>query len=76
MLPPTSSSNPLIRFPRSSFRPLLLALLCAPGGSRLFELHGLLKREVMIRRLKKDVLSQLPPKRRQVVRLPKPPPAR
>lgn len=42
------------------------------GGSRLSELHGLLVSEVMVRRLKKDVMSQLPPKRRQVVRLPKP----
>ena len=44
------------------------------GGSRLLELHGLLTREVMIRRLKKDVALQLPPKRRQVIRLPEPPP--
>jgi hypothetical protein len=36
------------------------------GGARLAELHGLLVRRLMIRRLKKDVLSQLPPKRRQV----------
>jgi SNF2 family DNA or RNA helicase len=36
------------------------------GGARLSELHGLLVREVMIRRLKAQVLSQLPPKRRQV----------
>ena len=43
------------------------------GLSRATELHLLLKQEVMIRRLKKDVLDQLPPKRRQVVRLPKPP---
>lgn len=42
------------------------------GGSRLVELHGLLTREVMIRRLKKDVALQLPPKRRQVIRLPEP----
>jgi hypothetical protein len=36
------------------------------GGARLAELHGLLVRRLMIRRLKKDVMSQLPPKRRQV----------
>ncbi|GAB4813573.1 hypothetical protein N2152v2_000619 [Parachlorella kessleri] len=42
------------------------------GLSRGAELHGLLRREVMLRRLKRDVLSQLPPKRRQVIRLPKP----
>ncbi len=42
------------------------------GGSRLYELHGLLTQEVMIRRLKKDVLGELPPKRRQVIRLPRP----
>ncbi len=46
------------------------------GGARLAELHGLLVREVMVRRLKSQVLAQLPPKRRQVVRLPKPPPDR
>jgi hypothetical protein len=36
------------------------------GGCRLVELHGLLVRRVMIRRLKRDVMAQLPPKRRQV----------
>ena len=36
------------------------------------ELHGLLVREVMVRRLKRDVLGELPPLRRQVVRLPCP----
>ncbi|KAL4428086.1 hypothetical protein ABPG75_002175 [Micractinium tetrahymenae] len=45
------------------------------GLSRGAELHDMLKAEVMLRRLKKDVLSQLPPKRRQVIRLPKPPPS-
>lgn len=43
------------------------------GGVRLFELHGLLRRAVMIRRLKSEVMAQLPPKRRSVVRLPRPP---
>lgn len=42
------------------------------GLSRGGELHDMLKAEVMLRRLKQDVLSQLPPKRRQVIRLPKP----
>jgi hypothetical protein len=46
------------------------------GGARLIELHGLLVREVMVRRLKRDVLAQLPPKRRQVIRLPQPPASR
>ncbi|CAG9466200.1 unnamed protein product [Pedinophyceae sp. YPF-701] len=52
------------------------------GGDNLVELHRLLRREVMVRRLKADVLAELPPIRRQVVRLEKPkgyqwpPPAR
>ncbi len=37
------------------------------GGCCLHELHVLLKNEVMIRRLKRDVMEQLPPKRRQVI---------
>ncbi|OVA00749.1 SNF2-related [Macleaya cordata] len=38
-------------------------------GIRLEELNVLLKQTVMIRRLKEHVLLQLPPKRRQVIRL-------
>ena len=37
------------------------------GGTHLHELHWLLTRYVMIRRLKCDVLRELPPKRRQAV---------
>ena len=37
------------------------------GGTHLSELHLLLKKHVMIRRMKADVLPQLPPKRRQAV---------
>ena len=37
------------------------------GGSHLHELHWLLTRYVLIRRLKCDVLKELPPKRRQAV---------
>ncbi|PFX16259.1 DNA annealing helicase and endonuclease ZRANB3 [Stylophora pistillata] len=37
------------------------------GASNLDELYHLLKTHVMIRRLKKEVLTQLPPKRRQKV---------
>jgi superfamily II DNA or RNA helicase len=52
----------------------------APGGyrfdysglSRTTELHLLLKQELMIRRMKKDISDQLPDKIRQVVRLPEP----
>ncbi|CAA6657426.1 unnamed protein product [Spirodela intermedia] len=39
------------------------------SGIRLEELNILLKQTVMIRRLKEHVLTQLPPKRRQVIRL-------
>ncbi|XP_031249929.1 SWI/SNF-related matrix-associated actin-dependent regulator of chromatin subfamily A-like protein 1 [Pistacia vera] len=38
-------------------------------GVRLEELNVLLKQTVMIRRLKQHVLVQLPPKRRQIIRL-------
>ena len=37
------------------------------GGSRLLELRSLLTHTTMIRRLKRDVMGDLPPKRRQVV---------
>ncbi|KAL5544566.1 hypothetical protein UlMin_008350 [Ulmus minor] len=38
-------------------------------GSRLEELNVLLKQTVMIRRLKEHVMLQLPPKRRQIIRV-------
>ncbi|XP_050223840.1 uncharacterized protein LOC126673653 isoform X2 [Mercurialis annua] len=38
-------------------------------GIRLEELNVLLRQTVMIRRLKKHVMEQLPPKRRQIIRL-------
>ncbi|XP_058788404.1 uncharacterized protein LOC131662604 [Vicia villosa] len=38
-------------------------------GTRLEELNVLLKQTVMIRRLKEQVLQQLPPKRRQIIRM-------
>jgi SWI/SNF-related matrix-associated actin-dependent regulator 1 of chromatin subfamily A len=39
------------------------------GASNLDELHRLLRQRIMIRRLKADVLNELPPKVRQVVHL-------
>ena len=40
------------------------------GASNLGELQGKLRSTIMVRRLKKDVLTDLPPKRRQVIELP------
>jgi SWI/SNF-related matrix-associated actin-dependent regulator 1 of chromatin subfamily A len=37
------------------------------GNARLDELHTRLRSTIMVRRLKADVLSELPPKRRQIV---------
>lgn len=39
------------------------------GASNHEEMHNLMKATVMIRRLKKDVLTELPPKRRQQVKV-------
>jgi SWI/SNF-related matrix-associated actin-dependent regulator 1 of chromatin subfamily A len=41
------------------------------GASNLGELHDTLQSSIMIRRLKKDVLRELPPKVRQVIELPR-----
>lgn len=40
------------------------------GASNLDELNELLRSTIMIRRLKRDVLSELPPKIREIIRLP------
>lgn len=40
------------------------------GASNLVELQDRLRATVMVRRLKKDVLAELPPKRRQIIELP------
>jgi SWI/SNF-related matrix-associated actin-dependent regulator 1 of chromatin subfamily A len=40
------------------------------GSSNLDELQSILRSTIMVRRLKKDVLTELPPKRRQVIELP------
>ena len=39
------------------------------------QIYKVCMQEVMLRRLKRDVMAELPPKRRQVVRLPCPKPA-
>lgn len=39
------------------------------GSSNLGELQDILRSTIMVRRLKKDVLKELPPKRRQVIEL-------
>jgi SWI/SNF-related matrix-associated actin-dependent regulator 1 of chromatin subfamily A len=45
------------------------------GASNLDELQDKLRSTIMVRRLKKDVLTELPPKRRQVVEFPADTPA-
>ena len=40
------------------------------GASNLGELQDKMRASVMIRRLKKDVLTELPPKRRQIIEIP------
>lgn len=40
------------------------------GASHLPELHGILRETCMVRRRKADVLTELPPKRRQIIELP------
>ena len=40
------------------------------GGKNLDELNRLLRSTIMIRRLKKDVLTELPPKTRQIIEIP------
>lgn len=40
------------------------------GASNLEELQDKLRQTIMVRRLKKDVLKELPPKRRQIIEIP------
>jgi len=40
------------------------------GASNLSELQELLRKNIMVRRLKKDVLTELPPKRRHIISIP------
>lgn len=40
------------------------------GASNLEELQNILRSKIMVRRLKREVLTELPPKRRQVIELP------
>ncbi len=40
------------------------------GAKNLDELNGILRSSIMIRRMKKDVLTELPPKFRQVIEMP------
>jgi len=40
------------------------------GASNLDQLQRLLRQNIMVRRLKKDVLKELPPKRRQILEIP------
>ena len=40
------------------------------GASNLAELQRVLRETVMVRRMKKDVLKELPPKRRQIIEVP------
>lgn len=44
--------------------------ICPKSGKNLDQLQGILRGNLMIRRLKKDVLTELPPKRRQIIELP------
>ena len=40
------------------------------GATNLSELQDVLRSTIMVRRLKKDVLTELPPKRRQIIEIP------
>jgi len=40
------------------------------GASHIDELHTILSSSIMVRRLKKDILTQLPPKRRHLITVP------
>ncbi|KAJ8753320.1 hypothetical protein K2173_019719 [Erythroxylum novogranatense] len=63
------SGTPSLSRPYDIFHQINMLWQDFSRGSRLEELNILLRQTVMIRRLKEHVMEQLPPKRRQIIRL-------